>query len=95
MKDSSILEASSPAVSGSALAALWSALRSALRSVRIERRTRRLRLCETLPLGEKRLIAVVEFEQQRFLLAATAERISLLQTLGSASASEGRPAERA
>ena len=89
MKNSSALEASPGLAAQSApLSALWAALRTALRRVRCERRVRRLRLCETLPLGEKRLIAVVEVEGQRLLLAATAERISLLQTLSPAPSHE-------
>jgi flagellar biogenesis protein FliO len=93
MKNSSVLAAPPQAASpASPFAALWSALRAVLRTVRVERRSRRLRLCESLPLGEKRLIAVVEFEEQRFLLAATAENICLLQSLGPAP--EKLPAER-
>jgi flagellar biogenesis protein FliO len=45
------------------------------------RRERRLRLCETLSLGEKRFIAVVEYGKQKFLLAGTPQNISLLQSL--------------
>ena len=43
--------------------------------------SRRLRLCETLPLGERRFVAVVEFEQARFLLGATASSVVLLARL--------------
>lgn len=42
---------------------------------------RRLRICETLSLGEKRFIAVVEYDRQKFLLAGTPQTISLLQRL--------------
>jgi flagellar biogenesis protein FliO len=45
------------------------------------RRERRLRLCETLSLGEKRFVAVVEYGRQKFLLAGTPQNISLLQRL--------------
>jgi flagellar biogenesis protein FliO len=65
-------------------ASLWLRLRAALAGVKIQRRQRRLRLCETLSLGDKRLIALVEYENQRFLVAATPQRISLLQSLGPA-----------
>lgn len=92
MKNSSVLAAPPQAAPASPFAALWSALRAVLRTVRVERRSRHLRLCESLPLGEKRLIAVVEFEEQRFLLAATTENISLLQSLGPAH--EKLPTER-
>lgn len=49
------------------------------------RRDRRLRLCETLSLGERRLVAIVECDRQEFLVAATAQAISLLAPLGEAS----------
>ena len=66
----------------SPLRSLWARIRAALGTVSIQRRERRLRLCESLSLGEKRLIALVECEDQRFLVAATAENICLLQALG-------------
>jgi flagellar biogenesis protein FliO len=56
-------------------------IRSVFSKVSIQRRPRRLKLCETLSLGEKRILALVECENQRFLVAATAQNISLLQTL--------------
>src|SRR5271155_5631699 len=62
-------------------AAIFSRIRSAFSEVRIQRRTRRLKLCETLSLGEKRILALVECENRRFLIAATAQNISLLETL--------------
>jgi flagellar biogenesis protein FliO len=45
------------------------------------RRERRLRLCEMLSLGEKRFVAVVEYGQEKFLLAGTPQNISLLKRL--------------
>ena len=56
-------------------------IRAAFSEVSIHRRPRRLRLCETLSLGEKRIVALIECENQRFLVAATAQTISLLQTM--------------
>jgi flagellar biogenesis protein FliO len=52
------------------------------------RRERRLRICETLSFGEKRFIAVVEYDRQRFLLGGTPQNISLLQCLNG---SDGKP----
>jgi flagellar biogenesis protein FliO len=72
-------------------ASLWLRLRAALAGVKIQRRQRRLRLCETLSLGDKRLIALVEYENQRFLVAATPQHISLLQSLGPASDADAVP----
>lgn len=75
-------------------ASLWVRLRAALAGVRIQRRQRRLRLCETLSLGDKRLIALVEYENHRFLVAATPQRISLLQSLGPATDENPAPNPR-
>ena len=63
----------------SRLAAILSRICALATSGRPERR---LRLCETLSLGEKRFIAVVEYGKQKFLLAGTPQNISLLQSLG-------------
>jgi flagellar biogenesis protein FliO len=80
---------------GSLAASLWTRLCRAWNSIRVQRRARHLRLCESLSLGEKRLLAVVEFEDQRFLLAATPDRITLLQTLEAARPAGDESAERA
>ncbi|HME12768.1 MAG TPA: flagellar biosynthetic protein FliO [Candidatus Acidoferrum sp.] len=52
------------------------------RTVSIRRRERSLRLCETVSLGDKRFVAVVQFERRRFLLGVTPHSVSLLQGLG-------------
>ncbi len=39
---------------------------------------RQLRLCETLPLGEKRFLAVVEFKQEKLLIGGTSHSLVLL-----------------
>ena len=52
------------------------------RVLRISRRTPKgLRLCESLPLGERRFVAVVEFEKARFLVGGTASSLVLLSRL--------------
>lgn len=48
------------------------------------RRPRRLRLCESLPLGERRFVAVIEFEDARFLVGGTSASLVLLARLGTA-----------
>ena len=53
----------------------------ALAWLRARSSERRLHLCETLSLGEKRSLAVVEYERERFLVACTAQSISLLRCL--------------
>ena len=42
---------------------------------------RQLRLCESLALGEKRFLAVVEFEQQKLLIGGTSNSLVMLATL--------------
>jgi flagellar biogenesis protein FliO len=50
--------------------------------LRLGRRApRRLRLCESLPLGERRFVAVVEFEAERFLVGGTPSSMVLLSRL--------------
>ena len=53
------------------------------RMARVSRRApKRLRLCESLPLGERRFVAVIEFEQSRFLVGGTSSSLVLLADLG-------------
>lgn len=71
----------------SLLTSLWERICAALSTVAVKRR-RGLRLCESLSLGEKRILAIVECDHQRFLLSATPQNISLLQSLGPAQLEE-------
>ena len=59
-------------------------LRQLFGHIRIRRRERALQLGETVSLGEKRLVAVVEFEEQRFLIGVTNQSITLLRGLDDA-----------
>jgi flagellar biogenesis protein FliO len=54
------------------------------------RAPRRLRLCESLPLGERRFVAVVEFERSRFLVGGTTSSLVLLARLGTGTAQGGK-----
>jgi flagellar biogenesis protein FliO len=45
------------------------------------RPARQLRLCETLPLGERRFVAVIEFAQQKFLIGGTGQTLAMLAPL--------------
>ena len=60
---------------------LWARIRGVFSKVSIHRSHRRLRVCESISLGDKRLVAVVECEHRLFLIGATAHHISLLQAL--------------
>lgn len=66
---------------------LWSVLRRLAqeRLQRVWQRPRRaLRLCETLSLGERRFLALVECENQRFLVGGTTSSVALLAELPAA-----------
>lgn len=72
----------------SQLMALWDRL------LRISRRApKRLRLCESLPLGERRFVAVVEFEKTRFLVGGTSSSLVLLSRLQDSAARTDDEAE--
>jgi flagellar biogenesis protein FliO len=63
---------------------LWRRLRAWWKRLRrwSQRAPRRLRLCDSLPLGERRFVAVVEFEHSRFLVGGTPSSLVLLARLG-------------
>jgi hypothetical protein len=50
------------------------------RAVKV-RKTRRLRVCETLSLGDHRFLAVVEFDRQEFLVGGTGNSLELMARL--------------
>jgi flagellar biogenesis protein FliO len=57
--------------------------------------SRQLRLRETLALGERRFIAVVEFEQQNFLIAGTGSSVAMLTALPGKDCVEKNPVPEA
>lgn len=59
------------------------------------RRTRQLQLCETLPLGEKRFVAVIQVGEQKFLLGGASNNISLLAQLAVAAPAKPEAAKPA
>jgi hypothetical protein len=60
-----------------ALKEVWGRARRALGP----RKTRRLRLRETLSLGDKRFLAVIEFDRQEFLVGGSGNSFALLARL--------------
>lgn len=62
----------------------WKHLWNALPTLRVRRMSRQLRLCESLSLGEKRVVAVIQYQGQRFLVGASAQSVNLLSRLDSA-----------
>jgi flagellar biogenesis protein FliO len=57
--------------------------------------SRQLRLRETLALGERRFLAVVEFERQKFLIAGTGNSVAMLTTLPAESSAKDNQEPRA
>jgi flagellar biogenesis protein FliO len=47
----------------------------------MRRAPQQLRLCESLALGEKRFVAVIQFETERFLVGGGASSVNLLARL--------------
>lgn len=65
------------------------------RVLRLSRRApKRLRLCESLALGERRFVAVVEFESARFLVGGTPSSLVLLSRLSNIDEQENDTAAR-
>jgi flagellar biogenesis protein FliO len=56
----------------------------------LRRPDRQLRLCESLSLGDKRIVAIVQFGRQRYLVGATSASISLLSQLPNAGSGCGQ-----
>jgi flagellar biogenesis protein FliO len=77
----------STAEAGRSREIVWRAWRMICRQCRqmlcrMQKPARRLRLAESLPLGDRRFVAVVEFDEQRFLVGGTSGSLVLLATLG-------------
>jgi flagellar biogenesis protein FliO len=60
-----------------ALRNIWQWSRDAVKV----RKPRRLRVCETLSLGERRFLAVIEFDRQEFLVGGTGSSLEVLARL--------------
>jgi len=60
-----------------ALKNIWQWARRAVKA----RKARRLRVCETLSLGERRFLAVIEFDRQEFLVGGSGNSLALLARL--------------
>jgi flagellar biogenesis protein FliO len=52
-----------------------------LKRVKVQQARKSLRLCENLSLGEKRFVAVIQVDEQRFLIGGASGSVSLLTRL--------------
>ncbi|HET7099952.1 MAG TPA: flagellar biosynthetic protein FliO [Terriglobia bacterium] len=68
--------------------AAFKKITSGARGVRVKRKERSMRLCETLSLGDRRFLAVVLVEQQKFLVGAAGNSVALLARLSSPSTAQ-------
>ena len=76
------------------LLAGWRKLAGFSRGTFLRREPRRLRLCETLSLGNRGYLAVVRFEEQQFLVGGTNTSMALLAELSSARPAAAQDVER-
>jgi len=60
----------------------WAYLRRVLAAISRRSTVRQLRVCESVSLGEKRVVAVVEYQGRRFLVGGGAASVNLLAPLG-------------
>jgi hypothetical protein len=73
----------------------WSHLLAWLRTQKLSRPARKLRVCETVSLGDKRFAAVLEYDGQRFLLGGAAQSVQLLTELRTPAFQETLAAQQA
>jgi flagellar biogenesis protein FliO len=62
----------------------WSALKWITRRVKVRQVHKSLRVCENVSLGEKCFVAVVQVDEERFLIGGSAGSVSLLSRLHAA-----------
>ena len=59
----------------------WSALKWVMRRAKVQQARKNLRVCENVSLGEKRFVAVVQVDEERFLIGGSSSSMSLLSRL--------------
>lgn len=69
--------------------AVWERAVSLWKSVKIRRKTHALHLEETLALGERRMLAIVEWKGEKLLLGVTPQQITLLEPRGNVQTNAG------
>lgn len=67
----------------------WSALKWIVLRVKVQQARKNLRVCETVSLGEKRFVAVVQVDEERFLIGGSSGAVSLLTRLQEAKTCAG------
>ena len=59
----------------------WRACRWIARRIKVQQARKNLRICESVSLGEKRFVAVVQVDEERFLIGGSSGSVSLLTRL--------------
>jgi flagellar biogenesis protein FliO len=63
------------------LSRAWSGLKWIMQRATAQQVRKNLRICETLSFGEKRFVAVVQVDEERFLIGGSSSSVSLLTRL--------------
>lgn len=63
------------------VARVFTTVRNVASRVKVRRAERLLRVCETLPLGDRRFLLLVQCDQRRYLIGASAHAITLIDRL--------------
>ena len=59
----------------------WSVLKWIVQHVRVQQARKNLKVCENVSLGEKRFVAVIQVDEERFLIGGSSSSVSLLTRL--------------
>lgn len=59
----------------------WNAIKWIKERVRVQQARKNLRVCENISLGDKRFVAVVQVDGERFLIGGSSNSVSLLTRL--------------
>jgi len=59
----------------------WSAFKWMMQRVKVQPTRKNLRVCENVSLGEKRFVAVVQVDNERFLIGGSPSSVALLTRL--------------
>jgi flagellar biogenesis protein FliO len=59
----------------------WSALKWITQRVKVQHARKTLRVCESVSLGDKRFVALVQVDDERFLIGGSSGSVSLLSRL--------------
>ena len=63
------------------MARIWSAFQWMLQQVTVKQARKNLKVCENVSLGEKRFVAVIQVDEERFLIGGSSSSVSLLTRL--------------